>query len=168
MLVPISPEEIKDNPFELIARDWMLITAGPPDAFNTMTASWGGVGHIWDKNVCWCVIRPGRYTREFMERNNVFTLSFFKEEHRPALQFLGSRSGRDGEKVSGSGLTPMAGPVAGTTTFAEARLVIACRKIYYHDLDPSHFLVPEIERCYPEKDYHRMYIGEILQVVAEK
>ncbi len=167
MLTRVDPEALSDNPFKLIARDWMLITAGPLGSFNTMTASWGGLGHIWGKNVCWCVIRPGRYTFQFMERNEVFTLSFFREEHRGALDLLGSRSGRDGDKVAASGLTPVEGPVAGTTTFAEARLVLACRKIYWHDIDPSHFLLPEIHDNYPNKDYHRMYMGEILESLLD-
>ncbi len=166
MLTNIAPGELRENVFRLIADDWMLITAGPPDAFNTMTASWGGVGHIWGKDVCWCVIRPGRYTFQFMERNDAFTLSFFPEEFRPALSLLGSKSGRDSDKVAESGLTPVDGPPAGTTTFAEARLVIACRKVYWQDLDPTHFLDPSIADNYPRKDYHRMYFGEIVDILA--
>lgn len=166
MFQPLNVRDLRDNPFKLIADDWMLITAGPPSAFNTMTASWGGVGHIWGKDVCWCVIRPQRYTLEFVESNPVFTLSFFNEEHRAALNLLGSRSGRDGDKVADSGLTPVDGPIIGTTTFAEARLVIACRKVYWHDLDPDHFLDPSIEANYPQKDYHRMYLGEIVHASA--
>jgi flavin reductase (DIM6/NTAB) family NADH-FMN oxidoreductase RutF len=163
---PITPYEISENPFRLIAQDWMLITAGPPQDFNTMTASWGGVGHIWGKDVCWCVVRPVRYTFEFMERNETFTLAFFGEEHRRALNILGTKSGRDGDKVAEAGLSPVAGPIVGTTSFAEARLVIACRKVYRHDLDPTHFLDPDIERNYPSKDYHRMYFGEIVSVLS--
>lgn len=167
MLQSITPTTLTDNAFQLIARDWMLVTAGPPEAFNTMTASWGGVGHIWDRDICWCVIRPVRYTFQFMERNDTFTLSFFPEQYRGALELLGSRSGRDGDKVAASGLTPVAGPVPGTTTFAQARLVIACRKLYYQDITPDHFVLPELERFYPQKDYHRMYFGEILVIQAQ-
>lgn len=168
MLEAIAPTEVADNPFQLIARDWMLITAGPPDNFNTMTASWGGVGHIWDRDVCWCVIRPVRYTYQFMEKNELFTLSFFDEEYRGALELLGTRSGRDGDKVSASGLHPVLGPLPGTTTFSEARLVWTCRKIYWQDINPAHFLDPNIDRFYPAKDYHRMYVGEILCVHTRK
>ncbi len=166
MLTEIAPSDLRDNPFALIARDWMLITAGPPDNCNTMTASWGCVGHIWGKDVCWCVVRPVRYTFEFMERNDAFTLSWFGDERREALNLLGTRSGRDGDKITEAGLTRIPGPVEGTTTFAEARLVIACRKLYWHDLDPSHFLDPSIEAHYPSKDYHRMYFGEILRALG--
>ena len=164
MLNEMAPADLRDNPFTLIARDWMLITAGPPDNCNTMTASWGGLGHIWGKDVCWCVVRPVRYTFAFMERNDVFTLTWFGEEHRTALNILGTRSGRDGDKIAEAGLTRVAGPIEGTTTFAEARLVIACRKLYWHDLDPTHFVDPSLDEHYPSKDYHRMYVGEILSV----
>ncbi|MBM3492866.1 MAG: flavin reductase family protein [Armatimonadetes bacterium] len=166
MPTEIKPTDLLENPFKLISQDWMLITAGPPDDCNTMTASWGGVGHIWGKDVCWCVVRPVRHTFAFMERNDAFTLSWFAEEHRPALNLLGTKSGRDGDKIAEAGLTRVAGPIAGTTAFAQARLVIACRKVYWHDLDPTHFLDPDIERNYPQRDYHRMYFGEIASILS--
>jgi len=160
----LQPCDLKDNPFTLIANDWMLITAGPPESFNTMTASWGGVGHIWGKDVCWCVVRPVRHTYRFMEENPGFTLTFFDERYREALNICGTRSGRDGNKVADAGLTPVAGPIEGTTTFAEARLVIACRKLYTHDIDAARFVDPALDQNYPNKDYHRMYFGEIVEV----
>jgi flavin reductase (DIM6/NTAB) family NADH-FMN oxidoreductase RutF len=158
----ISAEEIDGNVWKMIGSDWMLITAGTQDSYNTMTASWGGVGVLWGRNVCWCVIRPQRYTHEFMEREEHFTLSFLGEEYRDALTFCGSHSGRDRDKAAETGLTPIPGALPATTTFAEARLVIECRKIYFQDLDPRHFLDPSIEDNYPDRDYHRMYIGEIV------
>lgn len=158
----IEPDHIHDNAFELIGDDWMLITAGPPDAYNTMTASWGGFGVIWRKNVCWCVIRPVRHTYQFIEKAGTFTLSFFDEKYRSALEFCGTRSGRDTDKAAETGLTPISGSLAGTTTFAQARLIIECRKVYTHDLDPTRFLDPTIDDNYPAKDYHRMYMGEIV------
>ncbi len=163
----IRPEEIGDNPFKLVGSDWMSITAGPPEAYNTMTASWGGFGVIWGKNICWCVIRPHRYTYEFMERADVFTLSFFDERYRGALNLCGTKSGRDMDKAAAAGITPIPGQLAGTTCFAEARMVIECRKIYFQDIDPKHFLDPEIEKNYPKHDYHRMYVGEIVNCRAE-
>ena len=162
-----DPHEITDNIFKLIGSDWMLITAGPPEAYNTMTASWGGLGVIWNKNVCWCVIRPVRYTYHFMENADVFTLSFFEEQHRDALNLCGSKSGRDIDKAAATGLTPIAGKLPGTTTFAQARLVIECRKIYFQDIDPSHFLDPSIHGNYPQRDYHRMYVGEIVNCLVK-
>jgi flavin reductase (DIM6/NTAB) family NADH-FMN oxidoreductase RutF len=158
----INPDEVSDNPFELVADDWMLVTAGPPDAFNTMTAGWGGFGILWRKNVCWCVIRPVRYTYEFIEKADSFTLSFFADRYRSALEICGSRSGRDCDKVAEAKLTPIPGDLPDTTTFAEARLIFECRKIYTHDLDPARFLDPAIDQNYPQKDYHRMYVGEII------
>ena len=152
-----------DNPFKLIGSDWMLITAGPPEAFNTMTAAWGGLGVLWSKNVCFCFIRPQRYTYQFMEQSDAFTLSFFEEKYRKALQLCGSMSGREIDKAAEAGLTPVPGPLAGTTCFAEARMVIACRKIYFQDVNPQNFLDPGIEQNYPAQDYHRMYIGEVME-----
>lgn len=164
---PMEPEHIDSNVFELIGDDWMLITAGPPDNYNTMTASWGGFGVLWNKEVCFCVIRPVRYTYEFMERSDVFTLSFFDHDYREALQLCGSKSGRDIDKAAATGLTPIPGSTPGTTTFAQAHMVIECRKIYYQDLDPEHFLEPGIHNNYPQKDYHRMYIGEIVSCMTK-
>jgi flavin reductase (DIM6/NTAB) family NADH-FMN oxidoreductase RutF len=163
----VDPQELSLNPFKLVLKDNMLITAGPPESFNTMTAGWGGLGALWSRNVCFCVIRPVRYTYEFMEREENFTLTFFEEEHRPALELLGSKSGRDGDKVAESGLTPIPGILPRTTAFAEARMIFECRKIYFQDLDPAGFLDPKIEDMYPQKDYHRLYVGEILHCLVK-
>jgi len=163
----INPEELEVRPFKLILKDWMLITAGPPDAYNTMTGGWGGLGALWGKHICFCVIRPQRHTYQFMEKNDVFTLSFFEEEYKPALELCGAKSGRDMDKAAAAGLTPIAGILPGTTTFAEARMVIECRKIYFQDLDPQNFLDPSIHECYPAKDYHRMYVGEVANVLVK-
>lgn len=161
----ISPEEITDNTFKLIGSDWMLITAGSPDSYNTMTASWGGFGVLWGKNVAFCVVRPVRYTYEFMEKAENFTLSFFPEDYRKALTICGTKSGRDIDKAAETNLTPIPADTPNTTTFAEARLIIECKKLYFQDIDPKNFLDPSIDSsCYPEKDYHRMYVGEILAV----
>ncbi|MCK4301464.1 MAG: flavin reductase family protein [candidate division Zixibacteria bacterium] len=143
----------------------MLITAGTPQAFNTMTASWGGFGVLWNKHICWCVIRPQRFTYQFMEKAARFTLSFFEEEYRDALKLCGTKSGRDGDKVAQAGLTPRE-TESGSVFFDQARLVIECRKIYFQDLDPDNFLDPRIHDEYPDRDYHRMYLGEIERCLA--
>lgn len=161
-LKKIDPLEISENTFKLIGSDWMLITAGSTDAYNTMTASWGGFGVLWNRNVCWCVIRPQRYTREFVEATDHFTLSFFPEEYRRALQVCGSKSGRDIDKAAETGLTPIPATLPATTTFEQATLVVECRKIYFQDMDPANFLDQRIDDNYPQKDYHRMYFGEIV------
>jgi flavin reductase (DIM6/NTAB) family NADH-FMN oxidoreductase RutF len=144
----------------------MLITAGEPGAFNTMTASWGGLGVLWERKVAFCFIRPTRYTYEFVERSGNFTLSFFEERYRKALSFCGSRSGRDADKVKGAGLTPV--HEAGFVYFSEARLVLACRKLSFQDVGPDRFLDPTIGDLYPQKDYHRMYVGEIITCLAKE
>lgn len=161
----ITPEQLNESAFKLIGTDWMLITAGGIDSFNTMTASWGGLGQIWMKNVCYLVIRPGRYTYEFMEKSDVFTLTFFEEKHRRALTYCGTKSGRDVDKVKETKLTPVQSE-SGGVYFDEARIVMECRKIYFQDIDPANFLDPDIAENYPEEDYHRMYIGEILKCMV--
>jgi flavin reductase (DIM6/NTAB) family NADH-FMN oxidoreductase RutF len=160
----IGPEAIGDNPFKLIGRDWMLITAGTKEAFNTMTGAWGGLGVLWEKQICFCVIRPTRYTYEFMENSERYTLTFLEEQYRDVLTYCGSKSGRDVNKVAETGLTPVFDGQA--VYFAEARLVLVCRKLYYHDLNPDNFVDTGLEDYYPLKDYHRMYVGEIVRCLA--
>jgi flavin reductase (DIM6/NTAB) family NADH-FMN oxidoreductase RutF len=155
------PELLTDNPFKLIGTDWMLVTSGTPETFNTMTASWGGMGILWERKVAFCFVRPTRYTYEFIERSQSFTLSFFEERYRKALSFCGSHSGRDTDKIKGSGLTPA--QFDGFIYFDQARLVLACRKLYFHDISPERFLDQKIETLYPQEDYHRMYVGEIVK-----
>ena len=159
-------EMLTGEVFERIAKQWMLITAGPVEHCNTMTASWGGLGILWGKPVSTIYIRPQRYTREFVEREDYYTLSFLPEAYRPQLNYCGSRSGREGDKFEACGLTKAAAD-CGAAYVAEAELVLVCRKLYWQDLEPSHFLTPEIaEKCYPQKDYHRLYIGQIEQALT--
>ncbi len=160
LFTAVDPSVLTDNVFRLIGEDWMLITAGTPDRFNMMTASWGGLGVLWNRKVCFCVIRPQRYTRQFVEEADWFSLSFFPEKYRRALDVCGTRSGREIDKAKASGLTVFE-VAPGVLGFAEARWILGCRKIYFQDLDPVHFLDPTIEKMYPQRDYHRMYIGEI-------
>lgn len=159
----INPYDITDNPFKLIGKDWALITSGDESSFNSMTASWGGVGVLWNKPVATVYIRPQRYTFEFTEKNELFTLSFFTEEQREALTFCGRNSGRDCDKAKETGLTPIFPD--GAAAYDEARLILVCRKLYHDDINPANFHNAEIdEKNYPQKDYHRMYIGEIIAV----
>ncbi len=156
----VQPQDIKDNPFRVIGTDWMLITAGTLKKYNMMTASWGGWGVLWHKNVCFCVVRPGRYTYEFMEQADYFTLSYFDGTHKEKMKFCGANSGRDVDKMRLAGLTP-AESTPGCVYFQEARLVIICKKIYFQQIAPENFLDKHIEDNYPQKDYHRMYVGEV-------
>lgn len=160
----ISPYEMQGNPFSMIFKDWMLVTAGDETRCNTMTASWGQMGIMWNKPVVNVYIRPQRYTREFVEANERFSLSFFEPGTRRAeLNLLGTKSGRDGDKIAEAGLHVT--HLGGVPTFEEARLVLVCRKLYRQDIDGAHFLQTELDgRHYAEKDYHRMYVAEVEKV----
>ncbi len=158
---------IEKNVFKLIEKEWMLITAGSLQNFNTMTANWGGFGHLWHKNVCFIFIRPTRYTYEFTEESNYFTLSFFDEKHRDALNYCGTYSGRDVNKIEKCGFKPFQ-ITNDIISFEEAKLIIACRKIYYQDINPLSFNDSGIDKNYPKKDYHRMYIGEIIMAYSRQ
>ena len=163
----INIEELQFNPFTKIGTEWMLITAGDEQTHNTMTASWGGVGVLWKKNVVTAYIRPQRYTKQFVDNNETFTLSFYDEKYKDALTLLGRKSGRDCDKEKEAGLTPYY--VDGTTAFEEANMILVCRKQYHQDLAPEHFDVKENdEACYPNKDYHTMYIAEIEKVLVRE
>lgn len=163
----ITPESLQESAFKLIGSDWMLITAGAPSSFNTMTASWGGFGVIWNKPVVWCVIRPQRHTYQFMEQSDLFTLSFLPDGFQEALWICGTKSGRDCDKIGEAGLNPVAGNTPGTTVFQEARLIMECRKLYSQDIDPDRFCDQNLDSNYPDKDYHRMFIGEIIRCAVK-
>ncbi len=151
------------NPIELIGEDWMLITAGTDSSFNMMTASWGTIGHLWGKPVAIVFIRPQRYTFEFVEREPHFTLSFFDEKYREALNICGSKSGRDIDKVKATGLTPMV--TENSIAFREANMIIECRKIYGQFLQGENFNDTTIvKKNYAKGDFHKMYVGEIVNI----
>ena len=156
----ILPTEIPGNAVHMIGYDWMLITAGNKEHFNTMTAAWGGLGFLWKEPTATIFIRPQRYTYEFVEKYSDFTLCFFNKEHHEVLKICGTKSGRDIDKVKESGLTPLLSE-NGNIYFEEARLVIECKKDYYDDIKPELFLDKSLEKIYPALDYHRMYIGFI-------
>ncbi len=157
----ITPFELNENLFSLLDRAWMLITARDPETgkINTMTASWGGFGILWNKPVAFVFIRPQRYTYEFTEKAEGLTLSFFSEEYRDALKLCGRVSGRDCDKIAEAGLTPM--PIGERAAFAEARMVMSCRKLYADDLKEGAFIDPALLSNYRAGDYHTMYIVEI-------
>lgn len=163
----IAADEIQDNVFRLISEDWFLLTAGNlSDGYNTMTASWGSLGELWHKKVAFVFVRPQRHTRKFMEENSLFSMCFFKEEYRDALKYCGTHSGENVDKALETGLLPFE-PSPGVTAFRQSNLILVCRKIYHDDIDPERFLEEEIDSLYPEKGYHRMYIGEIQKVLSK-
>ncbi len=158
----VLPQQLTNNFIQSIGNEWMLITTGSEEEFNTMTASWGAVGVLWNKPIAICFIRPTRYTYEFANQADIFTLSFFDESKKSILNFCGSSSGRKTDKIKETGLTPLLTKYNGIS-FEQVRLCIECRKIYFDDLKPDHFLIPETDKkFYTKKDYHRMFIGEIL------
>jgi flavin reductase (DIM6/NTAB) family NADH-FMN oxidoreductase RutF len=142
---------------------WFLLTAGEnrPGGFNSMTVAWGALGYMWGRPLAVVVVRPQRYTFGFMEKNNSFSLCAFPDSCRDALSLLGSKSGRDGDKIGASGLTPVPLTQIASPGYAEAELILECRKTYFDDLDPAHFLAEFIAPNY-RGDYHRMYFGQVV------
>lgn len=161
-----DPKELMLNPFTKIGREWMLITAGDETAHNTMTASWGGLGVIWNKNVATCYVRPRRYTFGFMENGDRYSLCFFDESHREALNLCGRTSGRDTDKDKAAGLT--CAFYQGVPYYEEASMVLICRKLYSQFLSKEGFEDPALySKNYPIDDLHKMYIGEITDVLVK-
>ena len=162
MLKEFDVKTLNFNPFERINNDWCLITAGNKDSFNTMTASWGGVGILWNKEVATCYIRPQRYTKQFVDREDMFTLTFFPDGFRKALALCGSVSGRDHNKPAEAGITPLF--IDGTVTFEEANLVLVCKKLFAQKMSADSFTDKKVlETVYPEMDLHTIYVGEIVK-----
>lgn len=163
---PIPYDQLLVRSHHLWAKQWLLLTAGefPEGRYNTMTVGWGSLGRMWGRPYAQVVVRPSRYTYGFMERYDSFTLCTFSEDYRRALNLLGTKSGRDGDKITEAGLTPIPSTRVAAPGFAEAELILECRKMYWDDMNPAHFLDPGIEANYPRKDYHRIYYGEILAI----
>lgn len=146
----------------LIGDKWMLVAAGDREKFNMMTASWGSMGFLWNKPVVMVFVRPQRYTFEFTEKRDMFTLTFFDERYRQALNVCGSVCGKEVDKVKESGLTPYF-TETGNPAFEEASLVLECRKLYTDFLEEEAFLDRKIvDAQYKEKDFHKMYVAEIV------
>lgn len=160
----INIRDLKDNFVKMISNDWALLTAGKSDSFNTMTVSWGGIGELWGKDVCFVFVRPQRYTYEFIEKNEYFSLSFFGGEYKKELGVCGSKSGRDIDKIDATGLTPVDFGVS--MGFEEARVNIVLKKLAYQDMNPDGFIDSSIMNNYNGNDFHRVYVGEIVKVSA--
>ena len=167
---PIPFDELLVKTHHLWDKQWLLLTSGDFAAgrFNAMTVGWGSLGTMWGRPFAQVVVRPIRYTYQFMERYDTFTLCAFPEDCRSALQLMGTKSGRDVDKIAEAGLTPIASTRIAAPGFAEAELIIECRKIYWDDLDPARFLDSSIERHYPQKAYHRIYFGQIVAIWGER
>lgn len=165
--IPIDNLRVKCH--DLWDNKWLLLTSGDyiEGKFNAMTVGWGSLGMMWNLPFVQVVVRPTRYTYQFMEQYDTFTLCAFPEENRDALRLLGTKSGRDSHKIKDSGLTPTASSIIAAPGYAEAELIIECHKIYFADFIPGQFLKPSIDQQYPKKDYHRIYFGEIVAVLGE-
>lgn len=166
----IQTQELDLNILHQFDKNWFVLACGDfkSGTYNCMTISWGSLGTMWDKPFAQVVVRPSRYTFEFMNKFDTFTLCGFSKQYKSALDLLGSKSGREGNKIADAGLTPRGSVEVAAPCFEEAGLVIECRKMYWQDLDPAHFLFPELERKYPRKDYHRVYFGEVAAAFGEK
>lgn len=166
MFRKIDIKDLKESAVSLFDDRWALLTAGDAESYNTMTVSWGMMGELWNKDVCTVFVRPQRYTYEFMEKNDGFTLSFFSDEYKKALSFCGSKSGRDYDKAKETGLTPFEGEQG--VAFEQAELIINCRKLYVQDMKEECFLDKSIvEKCY-NGDFHRIYVGEVTEVLVKE
>lgn len=165
--IEISPIEFEKSPFKLIGQDWMLITAEKEGKINTMTASWGGFGVMWNKNVAYIAIRPQRYTKEFIDNSNEFSLTFLNKNYKSVLSYLGSTSGRDENKIENSKLT-----IAHNDDipyFEEAEIVIFCNNLYAQEFRPDCFINQELNiLMYPDADHHTFYIAEINKILLNK
>lgn len=168
----IEASGLPDNVFDLIGKQWMLVTAGNKESYNTMTASWGGFTYVWERPATIAYIRDSRYTYGFLQREESFTLSFFTEQYRGALRTCGTKSGRDTDKVKEAGLTPIETPV-GLMSFGEARMIIECKKILVQELDYANLTEPYkakiMEESYKkEPAKHQLFISEITNIWLKK
>lgn len=163
---PIPADDLWLKSVDIWKNQWFILMSGDfkKGDFNAMTVAWGSIGCMWEKPFVQIVVRPTRYTYEFTERYDTFTLNAFPRTFKKAVLHMGTKSGRDGDKIKDAGLTPMASEQVVSPCFKEAALVIECRKIYWDDMNPQQFIDPTIQSNYSENDYHRIYFGEILAV----
>ena len=164
--VEIELDQFQTRAVELWDQTWLLLTSGDfqEGRYNCMTVAWGSLGNMWNMPFAMVVVRPSRYTFEFINTYDSFTLCAFPPQYRQALSLLGSQSGRDGDKIAASGLTVCPAQHVAAPVFQEAELVIECRKIYWQDFDPEHFISEEIHKQYQQGDFHRMVFGRMLAI----
>lgn len=163
----IKPEAIQGNPFQMIGKEWMLITAAKEGVVNTMTASWGGLGVMWNKNVAYIVIRPQRYTKKFVDTADTFSLTFFDKGFQGELAYLGRVSGKDEDKISKANLEVLYSDE--TPYFENASMAMICRKLYSQEYKEEGFVDTQVrEQSYPNKDFHTLYIAEVTKVLIRR
>lgn len=165
-LQKINIQDLKLNPFTAIGNEWFLVTAGDINSYNTMTASWGGVGVMWGKNVVTTVIRSNRNTFKYINDSDTFTISFFPSENKDILTYCGSHSGRDVDKVAETGLKPI--QLGDGVSFEQSKLVFVCKKLYAQELSTDNFTNKECLKWYSETNpIHTAYVGEIIDVYSK-
>lgn len=166
MFQELNIENFNENVFHKIGKQWMLISAETDNECNAMTASWGGMGVLWGTNVAYIFVRPQRFSKHIIDESNHFALTFFNEEHRSMLAYMGKVSGKDEDKIATSNLHVIHDHAP---YFEEAETVMICRKLYAQELDPECFVDGSLDRkWYPEKDYHTMYVAEIEKILYKK
>ena len=164
----VSPKDLSENVFKMFDDSWCLIASydknHKPLPYNAMTASWGGMGVLWNKNVFFCFVRPQRYTKEFIDNSDCVSLSFFGDEMKKALTYCGRNSGRDGDKIKQAGLTPIITDDR-HVEFEEAKITLLGKKLFASDMKQSDFIDKYlIEKNYPNGDFHTIYVCEIEQI----
>ena len=168
MFKEISFEDAGFNVFTTVRKDWLILTAGNDETgYNPMTCSWGHFGHVWGKFSSWIYVRPDRYTRKFMDENDVYTLCVFNDSYRESLNYAGTASGRDEDKVEKTGWTPVR--ENGAQYYEEADLVFICRKIYQTAITEEGFTDHDLwEKMYGKAPMHRGYVGEITKILIRE
>ena len=157
--------EFTTDVFSIFAKKWALLTAGTKDNYNSMTVSWGGLGTLWGKNVATVYVRSSRYTHEFMDNNDYFTVSFYPEEKKDILKVLGAKSGRDIDKMNFEGLTPV--EASGSVTYDEAEITLVCKKLYMQPQELDRMPKDIVEAFYSSDAPHDMYIGEVVDIIKK-
>ena len=158
-------DQFKAESFNLFNRQWALLTAGTAGSYNAMTISWGGLGTLWGRPAATVYVKPVRYTHDFMEKCDYFTLSFYSDEYRNALNIMGSESGRDGNKDQKAGLTPVM--LEHGVTYEEADVTLVCRKMYHQDTVRENMPQNIVDRIYTTEEPHTMYIGEVIEIIRK-
>lgn len=165
----IDFKKLNVSAYELFAKKWFALAAGnEADGYNAMTIAWGQFGSLWERTshsnrlpVVTVYVRQSRYTKAFMDKEELFTLSLLPDDQKKALGYLGSHTGRDEDKIKAAGLTPFF--IDGTTAIASAEMIFVCRKLYQAPIVPEGFVDKELVPFnYPEGDFHEMYVGEVL------
>ena len=149
-----------------IGGDWALVTAGTEESgWNTMTIGWGSAGVLWGRPILTVFVHPSRFTQHLLVENDYFTVQLFDNEHKRDLGILGSKSGRDGDKVSQTSLTPKA--IEHGMTFEEATTTFVCKKILTHQLKPEDAPQDFLNRSAVlyATDAHTVFMGEVIEVL---